>query len=214
MKPAPRRPLNTSAPGSRTRTAVSNVTVVLRVLDSLGGAEEWVDIEDVAAMAFSLAPDRFGWRTRSWASWERVRTAFVHANQDSAKRRRQPLVTASQDGNRWRLTAEGVKTVRSTVFPEGTDPASSVSRRGSSKSAERMRQIRRHPAFQRFANGTPAADIERFQIADLLLCPPDSAAEAVHRKLDLAKAAALDSADQEALQFLQAIEGEVDRRWS
>lgn len=104
--------------------------------------------------------------------------------------------------------------MRSAAFPDGTDAASPVSRRGSPKSAERMRQVRRHAAFQRFANGTPASEIERFQIADLLLCPPDSAAEAVHRKLDLAKAAALDSADHDALQFLQAIEGEVDRRWS
>lgn len=214
MKPLPRRSPKVSANVSRAPRTVSNVTVALGVLDSMGGSEGWVDIEDVAAQAFAIAPDRFGWRTRPWASWERVRTAFVHANQDSARRNHPPLVTASQDGNRWRLTAEGVGAVRTVVSSEGTGGARVVTRRGSTKSAERMRQIRRHSAFQRFANGAPASDIARFQIADLLLCPPDSAADAVRRKLDLTKAAAVDADDTEVATFLHAIEGEVDRQWS
>lgn len=214
MKPIRRRPPNVIAGEGRATPTVSNVTVALGVLDSMGGSEGWVDIEDVAAQAFAIAPDRFGWRTRPWASWERVRTAFVHANQDSARRNRSPLVTASQDGNRWRLTAEGVRAVRAVGLSQGTGRAPAVTRRGSTRSAERVRQIRRHSAFQRFANGAPASDIERFQIADLLLCPPDSAADAVRRKLDLAKAAAVDSDDKEVGSFLHAIEAEVDRQWS
>jgi hypothetical protein len=172
-----------------------------------------VDIEDVAAEAFAIAPDRFGWRTRPWASWERVRTAFVHANQESARRKGLPLVTASQDGNRWRLTAEGVRAVRAAGLTE--DQASrTVSRRGSTKSVERVKQIRRHSAFQRFANGTPASELERFQIADLLLCPPDSSADAVRRKLDVARAAAMDADDEEIERFLEAIGVEVGQKWS
>jgi hypothetical protein len=201
--------------GRRQSNGESNVTVALRVLHSLGGAERFVDIEAVAAEAFALAPDRFGWRTRPWASWERVRTAFVHANQEARRRGQAELVLSSRDGDAWRLTAAGVALVRATATRSHAEGRSVAPiRRGSLKSSERVRQIRRHPAFARFTNGTPVSDIERFMVADLLLCPPDSALPAVKRKVDAAKAAALDAADDEVLTFLSQVELEVDRSWS
>jgi len=196
--------------------SVSNVEVALKILDRLGGAEKFVDIEDVAAEGFALAPDRFGWRTRPWASWERVRSAFVHANQQSRGRGQPRLVVSSRGGESWRLTAEGVSMARSTSRAEGvelTHPALPP-RRGSVRSAERVRQIRRHRAFLLFASGTPVHEIERYVLADLLLCPPDSSRSAVRRKVDLAKAAALDAGDRDVLQLLDKIEAEVDQLWS
>lgn len=204
-----------AATGTRQSNSDSNVTVALRVLHALGGAERFVDIEEVAAEAFALAPDRFGWRTRPWASWERVRSAFVHANQEARRRGQAELVLSSRDGDAWRLTAAGVALVRATVerAPAEGGPRAPT-RRGSVKSSERIRQIRRHAAFVRFTNGTPVSDIERFMVADLLLCPPDSTLPAVKRKVDAAKAAALDAADTEVLAFLSEVEVEVDRSWS
>ena len=132
--------------------SASNVYLTLKILYRLGGAERFVDIEDVAAEAYALAPDRFGWRTRPWASWERVRTAFVHANQQARARRQPRLVVSNREGDAWRLTAAGVEAARVTSTDDSLPSEASAQppRRGSVRSAERVRQIRRHPAFLQF----------------------------------------------------------------
>ncbi len=77
-----------------------------------------------------------------------------------------------------------------------------------------MREIRRHRAFRNFLNGTAVADIPRHELAELLLCPPDSPRETVRRKLDAAKAAAVNVGDDEVRRFLEEVHKEVDRKWS
>jgi hypothetical protein len=201
---------------SEAATEVSNVVLALAALDHLGGGTKFVDIEDVALEAFRAAPDRFGWRTkRQYPSWERVRTAFVHANQNEQRRGGKPLVISDTDGSAWKLTSEGVAFVRDnaaraeSITGRKRAPASAAS-----PAARRVREIRRHPAFAKFTHGTAVADIERYELADLLLCPPDSSAVFVMRKIDTARAAATDIDDKDVLRFLGEITREVGRKWS
>jgi len=192
--------------------AISNVTLALASLYQLGGAEGFVDIEDVALSAFTLSPDRFGWRTRrDYPSWERVRTAFVHANQGEKRRGRSPLVISNTLGTAWRLTAEGVAFVHANYRTFG--PQEQLRRR-SGKAADRVRQIRHHAAFVAFSNGTPVVDIKRFQLADLLLCPPDSSIASVRRKLDAAKAAAVEQGDVAVTHFLDNVAEVLGTKWA
>lgn len=195
--------------------AVSNVVVALTALSVLGGAERLVDIEEVALMAFKMAPERFGWRTRrDLPSWERVRTSFVHANQSERRHHRPPLVSSNTDGESWRLTAEGVVFVQRNANKIQSLQGSGPRTRRTGKSAERTREIRRHPVFCAFARGTPVEDIQRYQLADLLLCPPDSSVEGAHRKVNAAKAAAVDAGDQEVATFLERVEEKLGELWS
>jgi hypothetical protein len=196
---------------SETET-ISNVTLVLASLYGLGGAERYVDIEEVTLSAFNLSPDRFGWRTRrELPSWERVRTAFVHANQQEKRRGHAPLVVSNTGGTAWRLTAEGVSFVHANSHQVG---APRQLKRRSGKSAERVRQIRSHPTFLAFSHGTPAADIKRFQLADLLLCPPDSPIDSARRRLDSARAAAMEQGDAGVTNFLSAIGSVLTAKWA
>ena len=195
--------------------SVSNVVVVMTVLDRLGGAERFVDIEEVALEAFKLAPDRFGWRTRrDLPSWERVRTAFVHANQEARSRGIGPVLFSNQEGEGWRLTAQGVKYARENTWKVQAAPTEGRPMRRGGASVSRVRQIRNHPAFSRFMHGTPVAEIERYQLAEVLLCPPDSPVAAVIRKVATAEAAAADVGDKEVQRFLGEVEKEVERKWS
>ena len=194
---------------------VSNVLLALAALEHLGGAEHYVDIENVTLEAYRIAPDRFSWRTRrDYPSWERVRTAFVHANQKEQKREGGLLVVSNTDGSSWKLTANGVAFVRKYAARIEGLAAKGRPKRRSGKSAERVRQIRRHRAFQAFKHGTPVADMARHQLADILLCPPDSPQEGVRRKLDAAKAAAVDVDDGEVGRFLEELGKEVEHKWS
>ncbi len=195
---------------------ITNVALALAVLDQLGGATKFVDIEEVAVAAFKLAPDRFGWRTKKeYPSWERVRIAFVHANQNEQKRTGGALVIQSKEGTAWKLSALGVEFVRENAAR--TEKATGRRRPASSAasaSGRRVKEIRRHSAFSRFTHGTPVAEIERFELADLLMCPPDSSMVAVERKVDAARAAAVDAGDELVARFLGEVAKEVGRKWS
>jgi|SRR5208282_2664207 len=190
---------------------VSNVTIALAALERLGGAERYIDIEDVTLEAYSKAPDRFSWRTKhQYPSQERVRTAFVHANQREQKRGRGPLVVSKTDGTAWKLTSDGLVWVRQN----NTTRSGRVAGGAGSMSTKRVRDIRRHHAFEAYRNGTPIAQIARHELAELLVCPPDAPREAVRRKVDRARLAAVDVRDDEVKRFLEEIDEEVARRWS
>jgi hypothetical protein len=195
---------------------VSNIILALAALSQLGGATKFVDIEDVALEAFKVAPDRFGWRTKKrYPSWERVRTSFVHANQNEQRRGTQPLVVSNTEGSAWKLTAEGVNFVRNNAAKAEAATGrkrSPVSQ--SSPSARRTREIRNHSTFQKFMQGAVVADIERYELADMLVCPPDSSASFVKRKIDSALAAARDVEDGEVERFLADVSKEVGRKWA
>lgn len=195
---------------------VSNVLLALAALDHLGGATKFVDIEDVAIEAFKLAPDRFGWRTKKqYPSWERVRTAFVHANQNEQRRSSPSLVISDTDGSSWKLTADGVSFVRKNAAKTEAATGRKRSRvSAASPSGRRVREIRKHPAFTKFSQGSAVSDIKHYELAEVLVCPPDSSATVWMRKLDVARAAALDVDDKEVLNFLAEIAKEVGRKWS
>ena len=194
---------------------VTNVEIVLAVLDELGGATKFVDIEDVALGSYELAPDRFGWRTKKMPSRERVRMALVHANEHEQKRTGAVLVIQNKDLTAWKLTALGVAFVRENAprTKKATGRGRAVPN-AQSATARRVREIRRHGAFGRFLHGTPVAEMERFELADLLLCPPDAGVTGVQRKVDSAKAAALDVGDEQVVRFLDEVAKEVPQKWS
>jgi hypothetical protein len=195
---------------------VSNVVLALSSLDQVGGSVKFVDIEEVALEAFKIAPDRFGWRTRKqFPSWERVRTAFVHANQNQQRKGSPPLVVSDTDGSAWRLTADGVAFVRENAAKTEKLTGRKRARASqSSQSGRRVREIRKHKVFVKFEQGTPISEVARFELADLLVCPPDSSTAAVVRKLDMARAAAVDVDDAEVVRFLGEVANEVRRQWS
>lgn len=198
--------------GSRATSGSSaeatSVDIALAALERLGGASRHVDIEELAIEAYRSAPQLFRWRTRrEYPSPEKVRMALVHANE----RRSEPLVVSNPKGLAWRLTSAGVAFVGVGSATTGVARSSASP---SSPSGRRVREIRRHPAFVKFAHGTPIAEIERYQLADLLLCPPDSSAVAVMRKADAARAAALDIDDHDVERFLGELMKEVERKWS
>jgi hypothetical protein len=186
----------------------TSIDIALATLHRLGGATRYVDIEELTIEAYRVGPQLFRWRTRrEYPSPEKVRMALVHANE----RRAEPLVVSNAKGLAWRLTSAGVAYVDAAKVGTGSRRSSSSL---SSPSARRVREIRRHPAYVKFAQGTPVADIERYQLADLLLCPPDSSAVAVMRKADAARAAALDIDDKDIERFLGEVAKEVEHKWS
>ncbi len=191
----------------------TNQVVALSVLASLDGASRFVDIEEITLAAFKVAPARYSWRTRTeLPSPERVRWALVHANQKSDK---VPLVVQSKDGTSWKLTAEGVAFAR--AHAEEMTRAKLAPPKGgreAGRASERVSQIRKHPLFRAYQQGSAVAERPRHELADLLVCPPDSPESFVMRRVDAAKAAALDVDDDEISVFLASVSEAVHRLWA
>ena len=140
--------------------------------------------------------------------------ALTHANQNEQERGGLPFVVSKGD-SAWRLTAEGVAFVRENAprIEAATGRARPAPSK-SSPSSRRVREIRNHPAYVKFVRGSPVGDLARHEIADLLLCPPDASARSVQRKVDAAKAAAVDVGDEDLRGFLESVGKEVDQKWS
>lgn len=191
----------------------TNQVVALSVLANLGGASRFVDIEEITLTAFELAPARYSWRTRpKLPSPERVRWALVHANQKSDN---VPLVVQSKDGTSWKLTSEGVAFAR--AHAEEMNRAKLAPPKGgkeAGRASERVAQVRKHPLFRAYQQGAVVVERPRHEIADLLICPPDSPQSFMLRRVDSAQAAAADIDDDEVGVFLQTVESAVRRLWS
>ena len=141
--------------------------------------------------------------------------ALVHANEQQQKRTGAVLVVQNKDLTAWKLTAPGVAFVRENA--RKTEKATGRGRANpgpQSATGRRVREIRRHRAFGRFLHGTPVSELERFELADLLLSPPDASVAAVRRRVDSARAAATDVGDEQVGRFLDDVAKAVPQKWS
>jgi hypothetical protein len=197
------------ASSSRSEDGPTHQVVVLAVLARIGGADRFMDIEELTLAAFEVAPSRFSWRTRpDLPSPENVRWALSHAKQ-------RDLVAQSMDGQSWKLTAQGVAYVRKHSGDLArANVAPPTAGKDSGRASERVAQLRRHAVYSAYAAGTPVADRERHELADLLVTPPDAPKALVLRKLDSARAAAEVVGDGDVLAFLDYVAKEVVRKWS
>ena len=57
---------------------MNNRHIALLALLLQGGASKFVDLEDIAVMAYTLAPTRFRWNKYDYPSLEITRLAFKH----------------------------------------------------------------------------------------------------------------------------------------
>ncbi len=178
---------------------VANWEIFLWALYQLGGSSQFVDIEDVSLECFRIAPARFGWRTRKdLPDFKKCTKAL----QEAEARRPQKLVKTS-DAFARQLTAEGQKWIetnskrlsqilnRGVLVPE-------PKRRPASRM---MAEIERSEPFVLWKE-TGMIPQEKWQMADVLRCSPDSSSAIWTARLESARGVAYDADKKSILQFL------------
>ena len=193
---------------------------------ALGGAgDDFADIEDVAVEAFALSPQRFGWRTKPFPSDKIVPQAIADLE---AKYGKDQLTLRGFKDHRAdkvatrRLTAEGRKAalrvgakVAGQEFPdlqamiahfrhpgsEAPEPTPADRRRVQAE----LGALRRHHAFQAWADTGDLAEVEHWQLLDALSCLPDAPAWAVRDQTEKLTALAERWQDTEVMSFLDAL---------
>ena len=166
-------------------TEIANTDLVLLAMALAGAGDDFADVEVIAEQAFALSPQRFGWRTRPHPSDKTVVQAIADLEGKHGKdllTRRGVQDQADKVATR-RLTTAGreaalrvAERVAGTAFPDLAAAVAHFRSPGSDAPeptpAERRRaqaeliELRRHPAFQAWADTDDLAQLERWQLLD------------------------------------------------
>lgn len=175
--------------------AATQKDYVLVALLEAGGAEQFVDIEDIAVTAHRLAPSLFCWRRYpELPSAESTRLALR-----DAERLHGQLFVRSDGGRSRRFSGAGLAMATSAKTRLGIGGDETALRRPANRELHRLE---RHPAFKLWSEGG-IATVGREDLADLLFCSPGSPSAVFADRLHAAGAAAGHWQRRELEAFLQ-----------
>ena len=181
---------------------ITNWEIFVWALGRLGGAAEFVDVEDVFNTCFELAPKRFAWRTRDdLPDYKKCSKAL----RDSEARRPRLLVK-TQDGLKRQLTVEGQTWVRTNerrmiaVLHSGK----AVQEPRSRPRVRMLTEVERSDPYQRWT-AESVLPREKWQVAELLRCSPDSDQRIWRDRLQVLRAAANEADRVQLLKFLDEL---------
>lgn len=183
-------------------TEVTNWEIFTWALSQLGGNAGFVDVEDVFVACFELAPSRFSWRTREeLPDYKKCSKALR-----DAEARRPALLLKTRDGLKRQLTVEGQQWVA------GNEPRMSaalhsgrvVEEPASRPRARMLTEVERSEPFQAWLQ-SGATPNEKWRIAELLRCSPDSDWRIWADRLAMLRAAAHGAKRDRVLVFLDAV---------
>jgi hypothetical protein len=192
-----------------TAVEMTNWEIFIWSLSQLGGASGFVDVEDVFIACFELAPNRFSWRTREdLADYKKCAKALR-----DAEARRPSLLLKTRDGLKRQLTVEGqqwvVRNERRMIDALHTGRV--VGEPASRPRARMLTEVERSDLFQRWLS-SGVTPIEKWQVAELLRCSPDSDWRIWADRLEVLRAAANGAKRGRVLAFVEAM-GSAHPEW-
>lgn len=188
---------------------LTNVDVAVFALAQLDGATKKVHHEHVAAKAFELAPDKFGWilpeyREKQWPDKEAVRAALVNAGTKEYGRLVEGGYNKDPSKDGWRLTASGAEwivTNEKRLLDGFCEKPAQIPRRQAQRFCKRLKN---DPMFRRYRKIGEVESASQYDFTDLLVCSPDAPRETIQTKFERLVATALIVKDKDILSFLDA----------
>jgi len=181
---------------------IANWELFLWALASLGASDHFVDVEDASLECFRIAPARFSWRTRSdLPDYKKCSKAL-----QEAEARVPRLLVKAGDPFARQLTAEGQKwitenTMRLGAVLQAGAPVPEPSRRATSRL---LAEIERSGPFAQWRE-TETVPPEKWRIAEVLRCSPDSSPHTWRERLESTRAVAYASKNTAVLRFLDTL---------
>ena len=195
---------NSTQKSKITSEPVTNSDVFLWALFELGGDEDFVDVEGVFFRAFELAPLRLSWRTREdLPDLKKCSKALRDAEE------RRPLLLVKRGPEMRRLTAEGQKWIEDN-FDRLADSLRSNQKVQATRRRAPARLITdalRSSAHKIWADSGEITE-EKWRIAEMLRCSPDSSRQIFRERLETLRAAAYAAGRDDALKFLDSLQQE------
>jgi hypothetical protein len=179
---------------------IDNPDIIPLALYQLGGAGQFIDVEDMFLRCFELAPERFRWRKHVIANYKTLSKALR-----DFEGRHSHLLLKTEDGLSRQLSKEGIDWVnaRLDLFQQvlsnpGVNPPT---RRHEQKL---LNEFAAHRLVAAFEKGSPEA-LQKYEVADLLLCAPDSPTDVWRERLETYRSAAAAAGRPNLVQFLDYV---------
>lgn len=184
--------------------------IVILALGQLGGAHKKLFSEHVAAKAYELAPQVFGWelqeyRQKGWPDKEKVRVALIRLRSADGGHLvdGQYYKDTSQDG--WNLTPEGVQWLRRNEGRILNVLQCPISEMPKKQSDRFLKQLRRDPLFRLFKENQ-LTETSRYNFTDMLNCSPDASRDLTRAKFNRLRTMAELASQRDVIDFLEACE--------
>lgn len=182
---------------------IANWEVFVWALSGLDGAHRMVDVEEVFARCFDLAPLRFAWRTRpDLPDYKKCAKSLR-----DAEARKPPLLIKTGDRFGRQLTVAGQEWVAVNAsrlrarFAKGRNVSEPRQR-------PRSRMLAEVEESNLFIEWMQDSNIpgEKWRVADLLRCSPDSGHRIWSERLQTLRSAAFAADKSNLLKFLDQLE--------
>lgn len=183
-----------------TNEPVTNSDVFLWALYELGGAEKFIDVEEAFFRAFELAPLRLSWRTRDLPDLKKCSKALRDAEG------REPKLLVKQGSEMRRLTVEGQKWIEDNFdrLAEALGFDRIVQAPRTRLPARLVNQALQNDVFKLWQQNGAVTD-DKWRIAEILRCSPDSSRAVFRERLEALRGAAYSAGRLDALEFLDAL---------
>lgn len=183
---------------------VTNSDAFLWALYELGGADEFIDVENVFFRAFELAPLRLSWRTRSdLPDLKKCSKALRDAEG------REPRLLVKKGAEMRRLTVEGQQWIEDNFdrLAEALGGERVVSAPRTRVPSRLVSQALQSAVFATWTETATITD-EKWRVAEMLRCSPDSSRAVFRDRLETLRGAAYSAGRLDALGFLDALAAE------
>jgi hypothetical protein len=183
---------------------VTNSDVFLWALYELGGADDFVDVEDAFIRAFELAPLRLSWRTRpDLPDLKKCSKALRDAEG------REPRLLVKKGAEMRRLTVEGQQWIEENFdrLAEALGGDGDVRAPRTRVPSRLISQALQSSVFRIWAD-TQTITTEKWRVAEMLRCSPDSSHTVFRDRLETLRAAANSAGRRDALGFLNKLASE------
>jgi hypothetical protein len=181
----------------------SNWEIFVWALSDLGGAKSMIDVEAVFVRCFEFAPRRFAWRTRpDLPDYKKCAKALR-----DAEARRPVLLIKTGDRFGRQLTVAGQQWVLNNTrrLRPILGDMPNVSQPKQRPQSRMLAEFERSQAFQQWKTES-ALPTEKWRVADLLRCSPDSSQQIWVTRLESLRSAAYAAEKTDLLEFLNSLE--------
>ncbi len=187
---------------------LTNVDVVLYVLNLLGGMRKKVFTEDIAKKSFELVPSRFSWRRYTdYPDIEPARKALMEArNQKGLITGRAGEVKGIKPSDGWIFSPKGVLWIEKNKFKIARalgDNPKPVDRNDLSR---KLNELEKSSAYKKFLRVGGCMDIKPYEFTDFLNASLDTPSPILKDRIDKINALAATGKKQKLLDFISECE--------
>jgi hypothetical protein len=185
-----------------TPAEATNSDIFLWALDELGGSSDFVDIEAIFWRCFELAPQRFSWRTRiDLPDYKKCSKALR-----DAEARRPRLLVKTGDSFGRQLSVDGQKWVQANAerLRSQLKPGRVVQEPKQRPRSRMLAEVEQGAVFAEW-RANRVIPSEKWRLAELLRCSPDSDTDVWRNRLETLKAAAYAADRKDLLAFLDTV---------